>query len=94
MTLDEAEIVKQKLEDIINRQVKEGLKEIEVFIAPSLSHDFEAFRKLWRNTTYVVALATYGHADMSVYVCDENYVSSADDFETIEEFSARTGITI
>lgn len=91
MTIQDAENVKQKLEKAINEKTKDGLKEIEVFIAPSSEHDFESFRKMWRNTTYVVALATYGHADMKVYVCDENFVANKDEFETIDEFIKRTG---
>jgi hypothetical protein len=94
MTMPEAENVKQKLEKAVKEKSKDGLKEIEVFIAPSTEHDFESFRKMWRNSTYVVALATYGHADMKVYVCDENFIANKEEFETFDEFTNRTGIEI
>ena len=92
MTLDEAESLKQKLEQILVQNTREGMKEMEVFVAPGVQQEFEAFRKMWRNSNYVVALATYGHADMTVYVCDENYLEN--DFEGIEQFSRRTGIIV
>ena len=68
------------------------MKKIEVFVAPSLQQDFENFRKMWRNTTYVVALTTFAHCDMNIFMCDNDYARTQDDFETIEEFSKRTGI--
>lgn len=92
MTLEQAENVKQKLEVVLNETTQDGLKEIEVFIAPANSNEFESFRKMWRNTTYVVALATFGHADMNVYVCDENYVANQEEFETLNAFMTRTKI--
>lgn len=94
MTMQEAELVKQKLEKALNEKTKDGLKEIEIFIAPSSQHDFESFKKMWRNTTYVVALTTFGHADMNVYVCDENFSTNRDEFERMDEFIIRTGIKI
>lgn len=94
MTMQDAEAVKQKLEKALNEETKDGLKEIEIFIAPSSEHDFESFQKMWHNTTYVAALATFGHADMNVYVCDENFVSNRDQFETIDEFTNRIGLLL
>jgi len=94
MKIQDAEKVKQNLEEAIKEKSNAGLKEIEVFIAPSTEHDFESFRKMWRNSTYVVALATYGHADMKVYVCDENFVANKEEFETMDEFIKRIGIEV
>lgn len=94
MTLQDAEIVKQKLEKALNERTREGLKEIEVFIAPSIAHDFESFQKMWRNTTYVVAVSTYAHADMNVYVCDENFANNKNEFEALDEFLKRTGFLL
>ena len=94
MTIQDAENVKQQLEKALNEKTKDGLKEIEVFIAPSSELDFVSFQKMWRNSNYIVALATYGHADMNVYVCDENFVDNKNEFESLDKFINRTEIEI
>ena len=92
MTLNEAESLKQKFEELILRNRPNETKNIEILVGPSHETDFSAFLKMWRNSTYVVALTTFAHCDMNVFICDKDYVRTQDDFETIEEFSKRTGM--
>ena len=92
MTMHDAEAVKQNLEKALNEKSIDGLNDMEVFIAPKNKSDFKSFKKLWRNTTYVVALTTLAHADMNVYVCDKNFEMNRDEFETLDQFVERTGL--
>ena len=92
MLLEQAENIRQKIEVILNEKTREGLKEIEVFVAPSSSQELAGFIKMWRNSTYVIALTTYGHVDMNVYLCDRGYAANQYEFETIDAFSRRTGV--
>ena len=94
MTLEYAEIVKQKLEQTLKKETNYRLKEMEIFVAPSAKQDFTSFIKMWRNSTYVVALATVGHMDMNVYVCDSNFNGNEDQFETFNQFAKRINLSI
>lgn len=92
MTLKEAESARHELQTATNKVVHLRKESIEVFIVPSQSMDYEAFYKQWRSSTYVTALAAFGHCNMTLVVCDNNFADK--EFETVQEFLGRIGFFI
>ena len=90
MKLEEAEQARHELQTAIGKVVNLKNDGIEVLIVPSQPLEYEAFFKQWRNSTYVTALATFGHCDMALVVCDSLY--NEKEFETVDEYINRTGI--
>lgn len=92
MKLEEAEKARHELQAAIGKVVNLNTGSIEVLIVPSLPLDYDAFYQQWRNSTYVAALATFGHCDMKLVVCDSTFVEK--EFETVQEFLRRIGFYI
>ncbi|RYZ90617.1 MAG: hypothetical protein EOP04_03395 [Proteobacteria bacterium] len=91
MTLQEAEIHKAHIEQKL-KTAGFNLESVNVLIAPASENEFWSFRKRWRESTYVYALANFGHCDMSLYV--EDLKDSSAEYERLGDFAAKAGVDL
>ncbi|RYZ54553.1 MAG: hypothetical protein EOP49_04870 [Sphingobacteriales bacterium] len=91
MTLQEAEIQKAHIEHKL-KAAGFDLEYVNILIAPTSENEFWSFRKRWRESTYVYALANFGHCDMSLYV--EDLKDPSAEFERLGDFAAKTGVDL
>lgn len=92
MNFQEAEKARHELQTATSKVAHLNDRSIEVFIVPSLPLEYELFYKHWRNSTYVAALNTFSHCDMTLLVCDSAFLEK--ELETVHEFLGRAGFFI